>query len=517
LKLLILASILITISVFGLQESQATTCNEFGSIFKENRGQVALKATVLSSNIVILDPPLQTFDGKFSQKLVSEFKIDKQIYGEPIFDLEKITVEEFPPIEPYEIGEQKILLQYFENVDQKWYPFSCNPAFDMEYGDYNNWIVDLQKKPDFDYAFDKHSFENYLETINELKSESLGQETWKEILVVDKLGYYIDGQERTYRIPYYMSEGNLDKIETNEFFEIFLSDINKESIFKIKIPRNYPVTNMMGIDRNTNFFVLIHGEETTNYTNNITECYNEISIPLSTNFEHIQIDWGHVVSGQHIYFGEKVSEDCIKKTIVFPLESFERSTIRSTYGNYVFMKDQFGYNISYEIVNGTLTDVIFDCSSSSMYLEVSPKSQGILNIEVPRELLKANVLHGLDDYEFPIWDKKGNFTFIFQNDSKKLGFMGTEILDAHKLETGKPCKPIHNPPYSYILSPIKQIKNGVATEEMRCKDHLVLVPRNDDSGACVKQESFPKLIERGWFKLADALDRAGSFPEPNLP
>jgi len=49
-----------------------------------------------------------------------------------------------------------------------------------------------------------------------------------------------------------------------------------------------------------------------------------------------------------------------------------------------------------------------------------------------------------------------------------------------------------------ILSPIKQIKQGINFEDIKCKNELQLIFKIDDFPACVKPESIPKLIERGW-------------------
>ena len=49
-----------------------------------------------------------------------------------------------------------------------------------------------------------------------------------------------------------------------------------------------------------------------------------------------------------------------------------------------------------------------------------------------------------------------------------------------------------------ILSPLKQLRLGTPIEEIQCRESLVPVAKNDGSPACVKEESIPKLIERGW-------------------
>ncbi len=49
------------------------------------------------------------------------------------------------------------------------------------------------------------------------------------------------------------------------------------------------------------------------------------------------------------------------------------------------------------------------------------------------------------------------------------------------------------------LSPVKQFESGTYHSEIRCKDGLELVMRSSNSfPACVKPDTIPKLLERGW-------------------
>ena len=51
---------------------------------------------------------------------------------------------------------------------------------------------------------------------------------------------------------------------------------------------------------------------------------------------------------------------------------------------------------------------------------------------------------------------------------------------------------------SKYWSPLKQFKSGVPDDEIRCRESLILVVKHDSTPACVKEQSIPKLIERGW-------------------
>ena len=48
------------------------------------------------------------------------------------------------------------------------------------------------------------------------------------------------------------------------------------------------------------------------------------------------------------------------------------------------------------------------------------------------------------------------------------------------------------------ISPIKQTQYGIPIEKIRCFDNFMLIQKHDGFPACVKPETFPKLIERGW-------------------
>jgi len=51
-----------------------------------------------------------------------------------------------------------------------------------------------------------------------------------------------------------------------------------------------------------------------------------------------------------------------------------------------------------------------------------------------------------------------------------------------------------------VLSPLKQIKNGVMSEDVVCKQDLQLTFKLDGQAACVKITSIEKLIQRGWVR-----------------
>ena len=56
----------------------------------------------------------------------------------------------------------------------------------------------------------------------------------------------------------------------------------------------------------------------------------------------------------------------------------------------------------------------------------------------------------------------------FTEDSKKLEILGSNSLAGQNVS----CKIIHNPPYSYLLPPLKQMENGITPTDVICKEEL---------------------------------------------
>lgn len=65
------------------------------------------------------------------------------------------------------------------------------------------------------------------------------------------------------------------------------------------------------------------------------------------------------------------------------------------------------------------------------------------------------------------------------------------------------------------LSLLEQIQNGVITEDVQCKENLVLVIKNNGSPACVKEDHVFRLLQSGWAtKIVTQTDSTKQIP-PN--
>ena len=56
-----------------------------------------------------------------------------------------------------------------------------------------------------------------------------------------------------------------------------------------------------------------------------------------------------------------------------------------------------------------------------------------------------------------------------------------------------------------FLAPLDQTDHGVIPQFIRCNEGLMLVQKIDETPACVKPESIPKLAERGWLLKIDSM------------
>ncbi|MCE9651758.1 MAG: hypothetical protein K8Q89_01650 [Nitrosarchaeum sp.] len=73
----------------------------------------------------------------------------------------------------------------------------------------------------------------------------------------------------------------------------------------------------------------------------------------------------------------------------------------------------------------------------------------------------------------------------------------TTTLD-ESMKTGEDLVKHEEPVPIVIPSPLKQIKDGVMSKDIVCKDGLELAFKLNGQAACVKATSVEKLVTRGW-------------------
>jgi hypothetical protein len=104
----------------------------------------------------------------------------------------------------------------------------------------------------------------------------------------------------------------------------------------------------------------------------------------------------------------------------------------------------------------------------------------------------------------------GDFSLTSRAGQKDLGI---KVFDGHQIQVVKvdpyPTSGKKTPPSDYvasfiisksgILSPLKQLKSGIAIKDITCNNSLQLVIKAEDgTPACVRPEAASKLILRGW-------------------
>jgi hypothetical protein len=85
----------------------------------------------------------------------------------------------------------------------------------------------------------------------------------------------------------------------------------------------------------------------------------------------------------------------------------------------------------------------------------------------------------------------------FYDDTSQIRIIGVNYPE-HAGENA--CEEKHEPPFSFLLSPLQQTQSGVLSNEIQCKYNLLLIQKYDNSPTCVTSETKTKLIERGWAK-----------------
>ena len=165
---------------------------------------------------------------------------------------------------------------------------------------------------------------------------------------------------------------------------------------------------------------------------------------------------------------------------------------------------QVRYHIPYKMINGTINDMKLNCDSASLVLSVTSVDSGIVKLDVPQQLFSGIFMVLIDGRE---WEDlsiiKNVLSINFPNNASIIDIRGSHYITPYyvdsQLYTGI-CDVAHDPPYSYILSPLKQIKNGVKPWMVQCNDGLTLLlkPTEFTKPACVTDETADKLPHRGW-------------------
>jgi len=133
------------------------------------------------------------------------------------------------------------------------------------------------------------------------------------------------------------------------------------------------------------------------------------------------------------------------------------------------------YEVSYPDNNGEI-----------IHMNADP----LCNPNQSKQKFEINSLHHPIDLANVGITKPGNYTVTVTFDKPSKDFPTTASKEFQVVKTLNGNFP--------KLAPLKQFKSGISIDEIQCKENLVLIQKYDDSPACVKPESVPKLVQREW-------------------
>ncbi len=180
------------------------------------------------------------------------------------------------------------------------------------------------------------------------------------------------------------------------------------------------------------------------------------------------------------------------------------------------------FNFQYRVLNGTLVELTKN-QYGQFEATVQSTDQGMLELKIPRNYPYTNM-------GYPFYNNTANVAgtdaVIDVNgviiDSKKYSFAATDCFFEYSIPfSGQPIITLGFIVYpehiafqgdsvpdhcigetTFIDSPLKQFKSGIAAKDVACKTEFVLVIKSeDDSPACLKPDTATKLITRGWSKV----------------
>ena len=212
------------------------------------------------------------------------------------------------------------------------------------------------------------------------------------------------------------------------------------------------------------------------------------------------------------YLGDKVPPKTMYDNetgdAIFPPSYVDFYYSDSGFQKYSVIVEQYRYDIPYMISNGTIPQMDMDCSSVELVLDVKPSgTQGWITLVLPRQLIDSKTVGDEDDDFFVLLDSKEIqrsdiaseklrlLLIPFSDDASQVNIIGVNYPE----QMGEnACNGTHDPPFSQLLSPLKQSEMGMPYSEITCVYDLILVQKYDETPACVKPETKQKLIERGW-------------------
>lgn len=230
------------------------------------------------------------------------------------------------------------------------------------------------------------------------------------------------------------------------------------------------------------------------------------------------------------YLGDKLPPETmiVDETgeYVFPPSYVDFYYSNPHFEKFSVIANSYRYDIPYMITNGTISKMKMDCSNVELILDMhSSGNQGWITLVLPRQLVDSQTGSNNDDDFFVLSDSKEIphsdiaseklriLIMPFSNDTSQISIIGINYPE----QMGEnACDGKHDPPFSHLLSPLKQFKSGIAIDQIQCKEGFaVVIKKSNGNPNCVKHETLEKLRERGWAEpLGDVVFQRPSQTKP---
>ncbi|MBI5147051.1 MAG: hypothetical protein HZA84_07515 [Thaumarchaeota archaeon] len=185
-------------------------------------------------------------------------------------------------------------------------------------------------------------------------------------------------------------------------------------------------------------------------------------------------------------------------------------------GNFPLRYKNFYYNISYNVTDGITVNSLSSIEGqSSILLLLVTESDGSVSLDIPSALTQYRykcvpsrdgdrpyILVNGRETEFTMSENSGKKTISLEipitKETTELEIIFSADMGSWAFPMGCPIELFENAiPYQ----PKKQIQKGIEPINLVCKKGLELTFKSKNSSpACVKPETIPKLIERGWIE-----------------
>jgi len=168
-------------------------------------------------------------------------------------------------------------------------------------------------------------------------------------------------------------------------------------------------------------------------------------------------------------------------------------------------------SLDYTIQGKEVVKICDGVASGSLFFGLEGTSNGTMQISLPFLGNHSNTAHLACAFEYFVLDNDEEtlssfeetdygkrITLDFKNNTKVIQIFAPSYLNESAWQKIWSCEK----KFSKELPPKKQTFAGISNENIYCREDYVLTFKaTNNSPACVKPESIPKLIDRGWAKL----------------